>query len=168
MSQRENQIIAAVRCPVCGVAVGQGCRTRDGRPLTPKGVPVPRDLSTLRPIVHPQRRQVWVAMRLLGIEKRGQRSTVVAPAPVRQPARQPKQTPDGFACATCNKVVSSEAYARRHCDPSRVAKRTGYRTDPDRHKAAREKVPPKRRAAIAAAGGAAYRKIAAKRRKKGQ
>jgi hypothetical protein len=49
---------------------------------------------------------------------------------------------------------------KRRKMPSRMAKNTGYRTDSERHKEARMKVPKKRRVEIAKAGGEGFlRKI---------
>lgn len=57
-------------------------------------------------------------------------------------------------CGRCGEECASERWARDHCKPSRIALRTGYRTDSKRHRAARYKLPAKRRKEIAAMGGA--------------
>ncbi len=63
-----------------------------------------------------------------------------------------------IVCARCGAHCASEAWASAHCKPSRVALRTGYRTDSERHVEARKKVPARRRRAIALLGGEAFRK----------
>jgi len=59
-------------------------------------------------------------------------------------------------CPKCGADCASEQWAMKHCTPWRVAKRTGYRTDSERHVEARKKVPARRRKQIAALGGAAF------------
>jgi hypothetical protein len=63
-------------------------------------------------------------------------------------------------CARCGEECASERWARDHCKPSRIALRTGYRTDSKRHRAARYKLPAKRRQEIASLGGAAFAQAA--------
>lgn len=58
-----------------------------------------------------------------------------------------------YPCPRCGHQCNSRDYARRHCTPWRIAKRSGYRTDGERHEAARGKVEESRRAEIAKMGG---------------
>lgn len=60
------------------------------------------------------------------------------------------------ACPGCGADCASEAWALKHCTPYRIAKRTGYRADSQRHIEARLKVPARRRTQIAKLGGAAF------------
>jgi len=59
-------------------------------------------------------------------------------------------------CPKCGADCGSEAWAMKHCTPWRIAQRTGYRHDGDRHAEARLKVPARRRRQIAKLGGAAF------------
>lgn len=69
-----------------------------------------------------------------------------------------------ICCPRCGEPCVSETWAKDHCKPSRIAKRTGYRTDSKRHRAARYKVPKQERIAIASMG--AYAQHAAEKGKK--
>lgn len=60
-----------------------------------------------------------------------------------------------YTCPRCGEPCASEQWSLDHCKPSRIAKRTGYRRDSKRHRAARYKLTQAHRSAIAAAGARA-------------